>query len=404
MEKLFGSSLLEPVAVTLALLQLENFYEIRTWVGKSEANLLLSDIAQMLTKSLPPNALVCRCPHYEFALLLTNECSLNAKKITEKLKLELQSVASSTIPPQLELHCGVGLAAIDDLTHSADVLLARARHNLSQYYYMYDFDAPDPFPVSLDSETVVSGIRTGLEEDSFRLSFQPIVSLKEDDLQYYEVRCAAPESHGIINSSAMFEYAVLNAYGEQIDRWVIRQALRLLQFKRQGNLRLTINLSQNSLVSTDFFSWLQEELKEFPCLQEQLMFQLSEIDVLISQHHMSYFCQQLEALQIQLCISHFGCTTNPFRYLPLVQAQRVKLDVSLLEKINDSAIRRKKLADTVAKLHEHGLRVTAGMVEQMIYLPTLWRAKINFVQGNCFQPPSGQMDFEFSKSTSYSIH
>ena len=358
----------------------------------------------MLARSLPTNVLVCRCPHYEFALLLTNECSLNANKITEKLKLELQNLASSTIPPQLELHCGVGLAALDELTHSADVLLARARHNLSQYYYIHDFDAPDPFPVSIDSETVLGGIRTGLEENSFRLSFQAIVSLKEDDLQHYEVRCSAPESHGIINSAAMFEYAVRNAYGEQIDRWVIRQALRLLQFKRQENLQLTVNLSQNSLVSAEFFPWLQEELKEFPNLQTQLLFQLSEIDVLISQHHMNYFCQQLEALQIQLCINHFGCTPNPFRYLPLVRAQRVKLDVSLLEKINESAIRRKRLGDTVAKLHEHGLRVTAGMVEQMIYLPTLWRANINFVQGNCFQAPSGQMDFEFSKSASLSIH
>ena len=49
---------------TLALLQLENFYEIRTWVGKSEANLLLSDIARLLKSCLPDSALVAQSPFY----------------------------------------------------------------------------------------------------------------------------------------------------------------------------------------------------------------------------------------------------------------------------------------------------------------------------------------------------
>ncbi|NKB34783.1 MAG: EAL domain-containing protein [Pseudomonadales bacterium] len=373
-------------------------------MGKSEANLLLSDIGQVLGKALPANVLVCRCPHYEFALLLTKESSLNAVKITERLKAELQSIASTTIPPQLELKCGVGLANVDDLTQSADVLLARARHNLSQYYYLQDFDNPNPFLVSIDSETVLKGIQTGLREDSFRLSFQPIVSLKDDEREHYEVRCAAPESFAAIPTSAMFEYAVLNAFGEPIDRWVIRQVFRLFQFGRKANLQLTINLSQNSLVSADFFPWLQAELKEYPGIREHVIFQVSELDILISQHHMTFFCQQLADLQLTLSVSHFGCTADPFRYLPLISAHRVKLDVSLLERINESANRRKLLAETVAKLHEHGLRVTAAMVEQMLLLPLLWRANVNFVQGNCFQAPTDYMNFQFNQRFSLSVH
>jgi GGDEF domain-containing protein len=58
-----------PVTVSLALLQLENFYEIRTWLGKSEATLFLSDIARLLKKTLPSSVLLGRCKHYEFAAL-----------------------------------------------------------------------------------------------------------------------------------------------------------------------------------------------------------------------------------------------------------------------------------------------------------------------------------------------
>lgn len=404
LDRLIGAAKNKPLAVTLALLQLENFYEIRNWVGKSEANFLLSDIAQMLGKVLPRDVLVCRCPHYEFALLLSNECSLNAVKITDRIKSELQTLASATIPPQLELKCGVGLATLDELNYSADVLLARARHNLTQYYYLNDFGAPNPFLVSIDRDTVLKAIQSGLRNDSFRLSYQPIVNISGGGYAEFEVRCAAPEPFAAIPSSAMFEFAVLNAFGEVIDRWVIRRCMRLLQMGRPQNLRLTMNLSQNSLVSCDFFPWLVEMLRDYPGMQERLLFQISEIDILTSQHHMTYFCEQLQELGIALTINHFGCTPNPFRYLPIVQANRAKLDVSLLERINESARNRKLLRDTVGKLHEHGLRVTAGMVEDMILVPLLWRAKLNFVQGNCFQAATDSLHFQFHQSINLSLH
>ena len=115
------------LVATLALLQLENFYEIRSWVGPAEANLLLRDISQLLQKSLPPSVTLCRCEHYEFAVLLTDSDSRNAELITDRVKAALQSAVSSTIPPQLELKCVVGLARLNRETPTCDVLFARAR-------------------------------------------------------------------------------------------------------------------------------------------------------------------------------------------------------------------------------------------------------------------------------------
>ena len=358
----------------------------------------------MLSRALPPKVLVCRCPHYEFALLLSNECSLNAVKITESLKIELQQVASSAIPPQLELKCGVGLATVDDLTQSADVLLARARHNLSQYYHLRDFDNPNPFSVSIDKETVLNAIRNGLKEGNFRLFFQPIVSLKEDDARHYEIRCAPPLVFAAVPTAAMFEFAVLNGFGERVDRWVIQQAIHLLQTSQNEASYFTINLSQNSLVSAEFIPWLTTLFGAKPELQNQLLFQISEIDVLTSQHHMTHFCDQLNQLGIRLSINHFGCTPDPFRYLPLLSAKQVKLDVSLLERINESANRRKLLTDTVRKVHDRGLRVVAGKIEQMTLVPILWHAQVNFVQGYCFQAPSQKLDFNFNSSIALLLH
>jgi EAL domain-containing protein (putative c-di-GMP-specific phosphodiesterase class I)/GGDEF domain-containing protein len=328
-DKLLHKCKQAPVEATLALLQLENFYEIRRWVGKSEASLLLSDIARLWQKSLPDQAVLCHCEHYEFAVLLLNQCSLNARLITDREKLAMQSAVSASIPPQLELKCGIGMAKLSRQIPSADVVFARARHDLSLRHHRSDVPLPQiPAPVALRC------LRQALRENQLRLSYQAIAGFKEDGLRHYEVRTRLARPDAELPAVTLFEAAVQNAMGEAIDRWVIEQALQVLQQDRQRTLRLTVSLTQNSVVSSKFFHWLESRMQHFGSSAEQLVFQISEIDVLIAQHHMDYFCHKLELLNIKLCVSHFGCTADPFRYLPLLRAHSVKLDIALTKKLS----------------------------------------------------------------------
>ena len=236
-----------------------------------------------------------------------------------------------------------------------------------------------------------------------RLLYEPAtVSLQASDLEYYEIRSSLPATGSRLSASLVFELAVQNALGESLDRVVICKALQLLQQNRSHRLHFNINLTLNSLVSPSFFSWLREKLEDHPGLGGHLLFQISEIDVLIAQHHMNYFSEKLNDLQIKLSINHFGCTADPFRYLPLLRAHFVKLDVSLLKKVNVDTVRREQLGRTVSKLHDHGLSVIAGMVEDMSLVPLLWKAEVNFVQGYCMQKPASTLDFEFLNETALS--
>jgi diguanylate cyclase (GGDEF)-like protein len=394
LEEALVRSRVAPVEATLALLQLENFYEIRTWVGRSEANLLLSDIAHALQESLPANVLLCRCQHYEFALFLCDQNSLHARTITDRVKQALHKAISASIPPQLELKCGVGLAQLDQRMPSADVVFARARHSLILAHYQARNAPQLSPPAPVNSGAALRQLEQALQENKLGLIYQPIVSLHQDGLQHYEVRTTLPRSLASQSTSMLFDAAVQNALGDDIDRWVIGNVIDLLSRRNEASLRLTISLTHNSLVDPRFFDWLQSKLHQHPHSTEQIVFQISEIDVLIAQHHMEPFCESLNQLCIKLCISNFGCTANPFRYLHLLQAHYVKLDVSLLENIDKDRARLNQLGKTVDELHEHGLRVIAAMIENMRLLPLLWRSRVNFVQGFCMQKPSTSLEFE----------
>ncbi len=372
---------------TLALLQLENFYEIRSWVGKSEADLLLVEIARLMESLLPDSAILCRCVHYEFALLMCNDSSVNSVSLTRSIRQRLLRAEFNSLPPQLELRCAIGLVDLDRDISSADVVLALARHRLRIHMHQPGSGSHE----TVSSEAALSMVREAIWQKQLQLSFQPLVSLRPDKLRRFEVRCRLAEP-AALSPAILFETAVKNAQGENIDRWVIERVL-----KQSGQSSFTVSLTLNSLVSSNFFRNLHSQLQGYKLTPDRLRFQVSEIDILSAQHHMAYVCEQLRQLGIGLVITHFGCTSDPFRYLPLVSAQAVKLDVSLLEKIYDNPEIGENLARTVARLQSRGLMVIAGMVEDVALLPLLWDCGVELVQGNCIAPATSSLNYEFPR-------
>lgn len=380
------------LTATLALLQLENFYEIRSWVGLSEADLLLTDIAQLLKTSLPKRVLLCRCHNFEFAALLIADCSVNARLITDKLKQALLSAVSPSLPRQLELKCGVGLAKLESNIPSWPVVFARARHNLSLAHHHRELPAD---LVSISPDVALRQLHGALECSELELNFQALLRLAQDPLQHYEVRCSLARHEKSLPTLLLFETAAKNALGEQLDRRIIEQVMRRLSGDAIPNRRLLVNLSHNSLVSIEFLRWLEERLSERRAFAAQLVFQISETDALIAQHHLITFCEVIKKLGCKISLSNFGCTPKPLRYLSLVPASYVKLDTSLFRKIDVNQANLEFLNTLIEELHERQISVIAPMLEQLPILRLLWQAKVDFMQGNCLHPPSPTMSFEF---------
>lgn len=388
------------LTATLALLQLENFYEIRSWVGLSEADLLLADIAQVLKAALPKSVLLCRCHNYEFAALLLADSSVNAGLITDKLKHALLNAVSASLPRQLELKCGVGLAKLEPNIPSWPVVFARARHNLSLAHHHKELPA---HLSAIRPEIALRQLQAAMELPELELNFQALLNFKEEPIEHYEVRCSLACHEHSLPTVLLFETAARNALGEQLDRRIIEQTIELLSDDTRPSRRLLVNLSHNSLVSIHFLRWLEERLENSEEIAAQLVLQISETDALIAQHHLISFCELIEKIGCELSLSNFGCTPKPLRYLSLVNASYVKLDTALFSKIEVSQTKLDFLNSLLEDLHSREIRVIAPMQEQLPILPLLWKAQIDFMQGNCLHSASSRMDYEFFETRTIRI-
>lgn len=255
--------------------------------------------------------------------------------------------------------------------------------------------------LSISLASALQQLQTCLEKAPLALSFQVIVSLQEDAPPHYEARCILSKEDDKLPTALLFETATINALGTELEQRIIEQIWELrakTQTTNRSDRLISINLTHNSIVNIPFLEWLKNKLSENSIWASQLVFQISETDALVAQHHLAHFGEVLQQSNSAAAISQFGCTPNPLGYLSLLPAEYVKLDVGMLKKIDSSQECFQHLIDTVAKLHSKGVKVVAPMVEELSLLVLLQQARVDLVQGHCLHSPSNSMNFEFPRT------
>lgn len=379
----------------LFLLALTDFDDFLMMSGKSAGNLLLADVARIIKEALPPGTAIAHYGQGEFTVLQQATVEVGQEELLSTLQKQLNSKLGPVLPQGTSMQFSMGLAMVNELSPSAAVLIDRARHNLAVRNNSDSASTNIPTDAYSTAEQMFQRLEEAFLHEDFVLVYQPIVSLKEDGLERYEVRIRMQDHGHLIYPPRFLELANQHGLGEKIDRWVSAKSLQVLQERQSPALKLTINLTHNSIVSPGFLPWLRQQLQERRLQAEQIILQISELDIVSSPEQVASFCAQLRELGISLSITHFGCTITPLSSLPLSEAEYVKLDKSLLSGIGNDMAQREKLNATVNSLHAVGLLVIAPMIDQIDLLALLWQANVNFVQGNCLQKPSADMDFSF---------
>jgi EAL domain-containing protein (putative c-di-GMP-specific phosphodiesterase class I) len=262
---------------------------------------------------------------------------------------------------------------ITDEATDADTLLIRARQH--QAVRQHQLSRNEGLS---QSSAMLELLRQSLQDENLLLVYQPTVCLRADAREYFEVRVRIPMADRLVYPAEFLDAANQHGLGERLDRYVLTHAMRAIRHQANERLRLTINLTANSLLSQTLLAWLTAELQRQHQNPRQIILQVSEADFLSAP---------------ELSLTHAGRSLDPFRIPGEVQAEFVKLDRSLLQNIDVDTRHRERLYEVVSALHGQGIRVIAPMVEDVKLLPMLWQAKVNFVQGNCLQQAVDHMDF-----------
>lgn len=385
---------------------IDDFSKIRKEAGISNADLVLGDLAALLKKEVDDEHLLARFGDDVFTMLLKGGDKDEASSLAEKMRGNVENHISEVSGKSFQVTLSIGLSVIADSTPSGEEAVSKAHKaaisiedgNAVRFY------APTQVTVgeegkALTTEAIKDMVKHGIENNSLRLLFQPIISLHGDDDEQFEVLLRlVDEDENEILPAQFLPPAEEAGLLEKLDRWVILQSVKLLAEHRASGskARLFINITHKSVADNTFLPWISVALKAARLPSDAVILQLDEKEATSYLKQAGKFTRGLEELHCKSSINHFGCSLNPFNLLQHLTPDYVKLDGSFAQQIEEDDQKRKELIDMVKSLQSKGVLTAISGVESPLILSTLWEAGVNFIQGNYISPPLDSLDYDFA--------
>jgi EAL domain-containing protein (putative c-di-GMP-specific phosphodiesterase class I)/CheY-like chemotaxis protein len=247
---------------------------------------------------------------------------------------------------------------------------------------------------------LAEAMRAGLRDGAFELLFQPVVAVAGGDEAQFQALLRMRQADGSVRSAGEL-IAVAEATGlmPDIDRWVLQQAIGLLQRRRDERrpLRLYVSQSPHSLARDLHAAWLLEMLASHAIEGPSLVIDLRLDDALVHSITLRQFCEQLMPAGVQFCLSQYIHGDEAGALLSQLPLGYVRLAPRYSHAHADPQL-RDELRGAIDRAHRLGLQVIGPQVEDPQGAATLWMSGIDFIQGNLVQQAAGELDFDFQNS------
>ena len=208
----------------------------------------------------------------EFAILLPEASAEQANELglalAETVRLRAVAGAGETTR---RTTASVGVAVYEPtskrsgehLLSEADMAMYDAKDQGGDRCVLHRVDASGSERLSIETIAWPDRLRRALDEDRLVLYAQPILDLHADTINHYELLLRLVGDDGeLIAPGAFLPVAERRGMILAIDRWVVRNAIKLLRERRARGTacRLQINLSGRSFADPDLLRYIEDQL------------------------------------------------------------------------------------------------------------------------------------------------
>jgi diguanylate cyclase (GGDEF)-like protein len=318
------------------LLDLDNFKYVNDSLGHRTGDAVIRSVADLLRSEMRETDVLARLGGDEFAILLPHASTDQAAIVASKLLDTVRRHRAVFKGRRLRLTTSIGVAAITDaraqtaeeVMVEADVAVYEAKESGRDRFSTY---APgdDDESEGQGSPAWADRIRRAIDEERFALFAQPILSLRTDEISQYELllRMEGPDGT-LLPPHAFLPSAERSGMVQEIDLWVTRQAIRLIESQRQAgrDLHLEVNLSGRTLGDPSLPRAIQEELRNVMIDPASLIFEVTETAAVLNMDEAKEFASQLTDMGCRFALDDFGAGFGSFYYLKYLPLEFLKID------------------------------------------------------------------------------
>ncbi len=365
---------------------LRRFKQINDAWGHGVGDEVLSQVADRLGTNTRSGDTVVRLGGDEFAILLaTVKHEQDALQAARRLAGFLEE-PFGVEGHSFQLDAAFGVALYPDDADNLDELLSCADHA------MYQTTGTVRHEIQLYSEVATDGrkkllareeeLRQALAGEQLRLAYQPIVRVETGGIVAAEtlVRWNHPE-RGLLPASEFIAFAEYTGFIGELDRWVLREAVRQLGEAGAGPEWICLNLSASSLAHPELVAHISELVEEDRVAGHRLVVEITERVATRDPKAVAALLGVLGEVGVRVALDDFGVGHSSLSLLKTLPIHYLKVDPSFMTDVLHDERAGALVLGILGLGHGLGLEVIAEGVETREQLDWLRSVGCDFAQG-----------------------
>lgn len=373
--------------VAVLFIDLDRFKPINDAYGHDAGDEALKMVAERLRASLRTYDTPARLGGDEFAALLEGiHSSRDAATVAQK-------IGDALVQPmfyqqhRLVIGASIGIAYIDEpagleeVLQHADAAMYHAKKEGNTYrFYSADMQQQISQRIQMEEE-----LRIGIAADEIRLYYQPYVALADQKILGVEalLRWAHPD-RGLLSAREFLPVVDSARMMPEISAWITGQLRRDIgQWNAEGlpPMEVAINLSESQLDDPRFLEWITPLAQKDFLEGHRLAAEISEEAILKISGTRFMTLAKLHELEIALHLDRCATNALPLTVLTSVPFSLMKVDASLVQKLNNDVSERVLISSVIILAHHLGIQVGAVGVETARQMEWLAEHACDIVQG-----------------------
>ncbi|MDO8826998.1 EAL domain-containing protein [Methylophaga sp.] len=388
----------------LLYMVLDDFQQIKEMVGLATSDTVIKSVADLLLSTAQEGEILGRYGDQIFTMVIP---SADESFVNDRAQAYLKTVdefVSHANGKIMDLHCSIGIARIGENVASAQTALENADKACTQAQHAGGNQAarfqekliqPEVDNVSVWKST----LQNALNKDLFTLHFQPIVGLHGPQQELYDVLLRLQESDKTLRAEEFIQYAIKLQMMTEVDKWVIRTALKKLSEHRKSHpkTRFFIKLSEQTLREKDYVDWLSATLSAHNLTGQALIFEISETAALENLEDTKNIIAKLKAIGCEFGLEHFGSGIDFSHSLSVLDVDYLKINGNFVENMANDTENQAAIKAIVEIAKQAGKRTIAEFVSDAVSMALLWRLGADYAQGFYIHQPSDKLDYNFEE-------
>ena len=372
----------------ISLLDIDEFATLNDLFGEKIGDAILYELAVMLKNHFNENDfLIYRTGADKFAII-AKESNLDLDQFYNICKSFMDKIEKESIvidDDEIDINITMGIAQGNGeiaFKYSQRVIKYARKRLQKIMIYTDEFKLQQSFENNIKW---IKQLKLGFKENLFQAYFQPIVNTKTKEVHKYEALIRYVTKEG----TEFGPYSFLNIAKKtklypNIIKIILQDSFKLIKNK---NKRVSVNVSFDDIANEETTAFIYETLEQNKEFTQFLEFEILESEEISDFNEVSKFISNIKKFGCIIGVDDFGAGYSNFNLLTLLDIDFVKIDGSLIEKINSSKD-LEIIVNTIANFSkEFKVKTVAEYVSNEEIYNKINELNIDYCQGYYFDKP-----------------